>query len=45
MTSIHKFHLNNQYILLDRPSGSVHVVDPMIYEIIDDIPEKINQKL
>ncbi|MBS4871367.1 MAG: thioether cross-link-forming SCIFF peptide maturase [Peptoniphilus sp. oral taxon 375] len=40
MTSIHKFHLNNQYILLDRPSGSVHVVDPMIYEIIDDIPEK-----
>lgn len=40
MTSIHKFHLNNQYVLLDRPSGSVHVVDPMIYEIIDDIPKK-----
>ena len=45
MSSVHKFHLNNQYILLDRPSGSVHLVDPMIYEIIDEIPNVTKESL
>lgn len=32
---IHKFRQNDAYILLDVNSGAVHVVDEMIYEIMD----------
>lgn len=32
---IHKFYLNNKYIVLDINSGSVHVVDKIIYDILD----------
>ncbi|MBQ1919178.1 MAG: PqqD family peptide modification chaperone, partial [Selenomonas sp.] len=32
---IHKFVQNGTYILLDINSGAVHVVDKMIYEIMD----------
>ena len=32
---IHKFIQNGMYILLDVNSGAVHVVDEMIYEIMD----------
>lgn len=35
MSLVHKFHLNGQYVLLDVASGSVHVVDPMIYDLTD----------
>ncbi|MDO5037044.1 MAG: thioether cross-link-forming SCIFF peptide maturase [Tissierellia bacterium] len=34
---IHKFYLNNQHIILDIGSGSIHLVDPLVYDIIDDI--------
>lgn len=33
---IHKFYLNGMYILLDVNSGAVHVVDKMIFDIMDD---------
>ena len=32
---IHKFHQNGMYILLDVNSGAVHVIDKMIYDIMD----------
>lgn len=32
---IHKFHLNDVYIVLDVNSGAVHVVDDVVYDIID----------
>ena len=32
---IHKFQQNGMYILLDVNSGAVHVIDKMIYEIMD----------
>ena len=33
---IHKFYLNDKYIILDIASGSVHVVDKIIYDLVDD---------
>ncbi|MEN6566736.1 MAG: thioether cross-link-forming SCIFF peptide maturase [Veillonellales bacterium] len=33
--NIHKFHVNNMYILLDVNSGAVHVIDKMVYDIMD----------
>jgi uncharacterized protein len=32
---IHKFYLNDMYILLDVNSGAVHVVDKLVYDIMD----------
>jgi len=32
---IHKFYLNNKHIVLDINSGSVHIVDEIIYDILD----------
>ena len=39
---IHKFYLNNRYIVLDIASGSVHVVEKIVYEMIDDY-EKLSK--
>ena len=36
MERIHKFYLNDRYIILDIASGSVHVVDEIIYDLVDD---------
>ena len=33
--NIHKFYLNNMYVVLDVNSGAVHIVDKMIYDILD----------
>lgn len=35
MVKIHKFDLNNKKIVLDINSGSVHVVDGLIYDMVD----------
>lgn len=35
MIKIHKFELNNKKIVLDINSGSVHVVDELIWDIVD----------
>ena len=32
---IHKFHVNGTYILLDINSGAVHVIDKMVYDMMD----------
>lgn len=32
---IHKFYLNDKYIVMDIHSGSVHVIDKLIYDILD----------
>lgn len=32
---IHKFYLNGMYIVLDINSGAVHVVDEIVYDIMD----------
>ncbi|WP_246060400.1 thioether cross-link-forming SCIFF peptide maturase [Peptoniphilus catoniae] len=34
--NIHKFYLNDKYIVLDVPSGSVHLVDKIVYDLIED---------
>ncbi|MCI5675388.1 MAG: thioether cross-link-forming SCIFF peptide maturase [Firmicutes bacterium] len=33
---IHKFYLNGVYIVLDVNSGAVHIVDKIVYDIVDD---------
>lgn len=33
--NIHKFYLNGMYILLDINSGAVHVIDKVVYDIMD----------
>ena len=33
---IHKYYLNDNYIVLDVESGSVHVVDELTYDLLDD---------
>lgn len=42
MVKTHKFDLNNKKIVLDINSGSVHVVDDIIYDMVD-LYEKKNQ--
>ena len=39
-SKMHKFHLNNKYIILDVNTGAVHVVDKIVYDIIDHYGEK-----
>lgn len=49
---IHKFFLNNRYIVLDVYSGAVHVVDNIVFDILDyykdnsleEIIEKLKEK-
>ncbi len=36
MDRIHKFYLNNRYVVLDVASGSVHVVDKIVYDLLED---------
>lgn len=42
---IHKFNLNDQNIILDINSGAVHVVDKVVYEIIDYFEDKSLQEI
>lgn len=44
MNDIHKFKCNDEYFILDVSSGAIHVVDKIIYEIIDEngIESRIN---
>ncbi len=41
---IHKFHLNNQYVVLDVNSGSVHIVDKIVYDMLE-IYNKDNKEI
>lgn len=37
---IHKFYLNDKYIVLDVNSGGVHVIDKIVYDILDLFEDK-----
>ncbi|NLM06507.1 MAG: thioether cross-link-forming SCIFF peptide maturase [Tissierellia bacterium] len=37
---IHKFYLNDKYIVLDVNSGAVHEVDEIVYSLVDDNDNK-----
>lgn len=37
---IHKFELNNKKVILDVNSGSVHVVDDLVWDILEIYPER-----
>ena len=39
---IHQYINNDYYIVMDVNSGSVHVVDPMLYDMIGLLSEKID---
>ncbi|MDO5708313.1 MAG: thioether cross-link-forming SCIFF peptide maturase [Andreesenia angusta] len=40
MVKTHKFYLNDKFIVLDINSGAVHIVDEIVYDIIDLFEEK-----
>ena len=41
---IHKFNRNGSYIVLDINSGAVHVVDQMVYDLLDHYPMKSKEE-
>ena len=42
---IHRYHLDDWYIVIDTCSGSVHVVDEIAYEIIGCYEEKSREEI
>ncbi|MDR7869843.1 MAG: thioether cross-link-forming SCIFF peptide maturase [Tissierellaceae bacterium] len=42
---IHKFYLNDRYIVLDVNSGAVHVIDKMVYDVLDYYKEESLEEL
>lgn len=42
---IHKYFLNNNYIVLDVASGSVHIVDKITYDLLDDYKNKTKSEI
>lgn len=40
---IHKYELNGYYIVLDVNSGAVHVVDELVYKVLDFVDEKLTE--
>ena len=42
---IHRYHLDDWYIVIDTCSGSVHVVDEIAYEIIGCYEEKTREEI
>ena len=42
---IHRYHLDEWYIVIDTCSGSVHVVDEIAYEIIGCYEEKSRDEI
>lgn len=41
---IHKFNLRGYYIVLDVNSGAVHLVDKLLYELLDHVSEQPEEK-
>lgn len=41
---IHKFSKNGVYVVLDVNSGAVHVIDELVYDILDHYPEKTSSE-
>ena len=42
---IYKFYLNNKYIVLDVNSGAVHIIDKIVYDILDYYVEESLDKI
>lgn len=42
---IHKFYLNDQHLVLDINSGAVHIIDEMVYDILDYYNIKSNEEI
>ena len=44
MAFIHKFKQGDKYFVLDVNTGAVHIVDELVYDILDDdkLKEKVN---
>lgn len=42
---IHKYFLNDKYIVLDVASGSVHLVDELTYDLLDDYQKMSKEEL
>ena len=42
---IHQYQLNNYNIVLDTCSGSIHIVDPVAYDVISMYPEKSEDEI
>lgn len=42
---IHKFYLNDNYIVLDVNSGAVHLIDEITYDVLDYYPSKSVEEL
>ena len=42
---IHKFCLNDQHLVLDINSGAVHIIDEMVYDILDYYNIKSNEEI
>ncbi len=40
---IHKFYLNDKYVVLDIYSGAVHVVDEIIYDLVDYMSKGLDE--
>lgn len=45
MDTIHKFYLNDAYVVLDIASGSVHLVEEVVYTIIDDVKNLTEEEI
>ncbi|MEG1993599.1 MAG: 4Fe-4S cluster-binding domain-containing protein, partial [Oscillospiraceae bacterium] len=41
---IHKYELNGYFIVLDVNSGAVHVVDELVYNLLDYVDEKFTEE-
>lgn len=41
---IHKYELNGYYIVLDVNSGAVHVVDKLVYTLLDYVDENLTEE-
>ena len=42
MALVHKFKQGNDYFVLDVNSGAVHLIDELVYDILDD--DKLKDK-
>lgn len=45
MALIHKFIQDGQYFVLDVNTGAVHIVDELVYDLLDDEALKSQEEL
>ena len=42
---IHKFYQDNTYMVIDVNSGAVHVIDKLVYDVLDFYPDKTTEEI